>query len=107
MSKRLIPLILAFGLIDGLCFFLKRIIKKAGRNRSSRYQTDIYIRDKFADKYTFKQVFLEDQYNLNSLSPLPQCSMVAPILVLPPYTLHTVFQMQKLLSLSLAMRITE
>ena len=65
MSKRLIPLIRAFGLVDGLRFFLKRIIKKAGRYRSSRYQSDIYIRDKFADKYTFKQVFLEDQYNFN------------------------------------------
>jgi FkbM family methyltransferase len=63
MSKRLIPLIRAFGLSDGLQFFFKRIIKKAGCYRSSRYQSDIYIRDKFADKYTFKQVFLEDQYN--------------------------------------------
>jgi len=63
MSKRLIPLIRAFGLSDGLRFFFKRIIKKAGCYRSSRYQSDIYIRDKFADKYTFKQVFLEDQYN--------------------------------------------
>ncbi|MFN4913469.1 MAG: FkbM family methyltransferase [Bacteroidota bacterium] len=63
MSKRLIPLIRAFGLYDGLRFFFKRIIKKAGCYRSSRYQSDIYIRDKFADKYTFKQVFLEDQYN--------------------------------------------
>ncbi|MFN5145927.1 MAG: FkbM family methyltransferase, partial [Bacteroidota bacterium] len=53
----------AFGLSDGLRFFFKRIIKKAGCYRSSRYQSDIYIRDKFADKYTFKQVFLEDQYN--------------------------------------------
>jgi len=63
MSKRLIPLIRAFGLSDGLRFFFKRITKKAGCYRSSRYQSDIYIRDKFADKYTFKQVFLEDQYN--------------------------------------------
>lgn len=63
MSKRLIPLIRAFGLSDGLRFFFKRIIKKAGCYRSSRYQSDIYIRDKFADKYTFKQVFMEDQYN--------------------------------------------
>ncbi|MBU6261709.1 MAG: FkbM family methyltransferase [Bacteroidetes bacterium] len=65
MSKRLVPLIKAFGLIDGIIFFIRRIFKKDGWYASSRYNTRIYLRKKYADNYTFKQVFLEDQYNFN------------------------------------------
>jgi len=49
MSKRLVPLIKAFGLIDGIVFFIRRIFKKDGFYKSSRYNTNIYIRNKYAD----------------------------------------------------------
>lgn len=65
MSKRLVPLIKAFGFADGVIFFMRRIFKKDGCYRSSRYQTNIYLRKKYADKITFKQVFLEGQYNID------------------------------------------
>jgi FkbM family methyltransferase len=65
MSKRLIPLINTFGFTDGIIFFIRRIFKKDGCYRSSRYKTNIYLRNKYADKVTFKQVFLEGQYNFN------------------------------------------
>ncbi len=63
MSKRLLPLIKAFGYVDGIIFFIRRIFKKDGWYTSSRYNTRIYLRKKYADNYTFKQVFIEDQYN--------------------------------------------
>jgi len=65
MSKRLVPLIKAFGLLDGIVFFIRRIFKKDGFYKSSRYKSNIYIRNKYADKITFKQVFLEGQYNFD------------------------------------------
>jgi FkbM family methyltransferase len=65
MSKRLVPLINTFGLTDGIIFFIRRIFKKDGSYRSSRYKTIIYLRNKFADKITFKQVFIEGQYNFH------------------------------------------
>jgi FkbM family methyltransferase len=65
MSKRLVPLIKAFGLLDGIGFFIRRIFKKDGFYKSSRYKTNIYIRNRYADKITFKQVFLEGQYNFD------------------------------------------
>ena len=65
MSKRLVPLINAFGFTDGLIFFMRRIFKKDGCYRSSRYKASIYLRKKYADKVTFKQVFLEGQYNFH------------------------------------------
>lgn len=63
MSKRLVPLINTFGLTDGIIFFIRRIFKKDGSYRSSRYKTNIYLRNKYADKITFKQIFIEGQYN--------------------------------------------
>ena len=65
MSKRLVPLIKAFGFIDGIIFFIRRIFKKDGAYKSSRYHSNIYLRNKYADKCTFKQVFLEAQYNFH------------------------------------------
>jgi FkbM family methyltransferase len=65
MSKRLLPLIKAFGFVDGIIFFIRRIFKKDGWYHSSRYKTPIFLRKKYADNYTFKQVFLEDQYNFH------------------------------------------
>ncbi|MEY2760467.1 MAG: hypothetical protein RLZZ96_367 [Bacteroidota bacterium] len=65
MSKRLVPLINAFGLTDGIIFFIRRIFKKDGCYRSGRYKTNIYLRNKYADKITFKQVFIEGQYNFH------------------------------------------
>jgi FkbM family methyltransferase len=65
MSKRLVPLIKAFGFTDGIIFFIRRIFKKDGWYASSLYKTRIYLRKKYADNYTFKQVFLEDQYNFH------------------------------------------
>jgi FkbM family methyltransferase len=65
MSKRLVPLIKAFGFVDGIIFFVRRIFKKDGWYTSGRYNTRFYLRKKYADNYTFKQVFLEDQYNFH------------------------------------------
>jgi FkbM family methyltransferase len=65
MSKRLFPLIKAFGWKDGVLFFFRRIFKKDGRYYSSRYNTSIYLRNKMADKATFKQVFIQSQYKIN------------------------------------------
>ncbi|MFM1821120.1 MAG: hypothetical protein RLZZ402_1479 [Bacteroidota bacterium] len=65
MLKRLVPLINAFGFTDGFIFFIRRIFKKDGRYRSSRYKTSIYLRKKYADNFTFKQVFIEGQYNFH------------------------------------------
>jgi len=65
MSTRLLPLIKTFGLFDGIVFFIRRIFKKDGSYYSSRYHSNIHLRNKYADKITFKQVFLEAQYNFD------------------------------------------
>jgi FkbM family methyltransferase len=65
MSTRLLPLIKTFGLFDGVVFFIRRIFKKDGSYYSSRYHSKIHLRNKYADKITFKQVFLETQYNFD------------------------------------------
>lgn len=65
MSKRLIPLIKAFGLTDGIFYFFRRIFKKDGRYFSNRYNSSIYLRNTVADKATFKQVFIQAQYDIN------------------------------------------
>jgi FkbM family methyltransferase len=65
MSKRLLPLINTFGFTDGIIFFIRRIFKKDGCYKSSRYKTNIFVRKTYADKITFKQVFIEGQYNFS------------------------------------------
>lgn len=68
MASRFKPLIKAFGPVDGLKFYIHLLFKKYGSFTSSRYNTTFHLRSKTTDKYTFKQVFLDDQYNVD----LPQ-----------------------------------
>lgn len=65
MASRFKPLIKAFGLVDGIKFYVHLLFKKYGAFTSSKYQTTFYLRSKTTDKYTFKQVFLDDQYNVS------------------------------------------
>lgn len=65
MASRFKPLIRAFGLTDGIRFYIHLLFKKYGKFSSSRYGAVFYLRKNFSDKYTFKQVFLDDQYNIN------------------------------------------
>lgn len=64
MFKRFTPLIRAFGTADGMRFYLHLLFKKYGRFRSTRYGQVFQLRKNFSDKYTFTQVFLDDQYGL-------------------------------------------
>ncbi len=64
MFKRFNPLIRAFGVADGIRFYLHLLFKKYGRFPSSRYGQVFHLRKNFSDKYTFTQVFLDDQYGL-------------------------------------------
>ncbi|MBW0179122.1 FkbM family methyltransferase [Sediminibacterium sp.] len=65
MASRFKPLIKAFGLTDGLKFYIHLLFKKYGSFHSSLYGATFYLRKNFSDKYTFKQVFLDDQYNIS------------------------------------------
>lgn len=65
MLNRLLALINTFGVADGTYFFLRRIFKKDGYYYSKKYKSTIYLRKKFADNYTFKQVFVENQYDFD------------------------------------------
>lgn len=65
MASRFKPLIKAFGLADGLKFYIHLLFKKYGSFYSSQYKATFYLRKNFSDKYTFKQVFLDDQYNIS------------------------------------------
>ncbi len=64
MASRFKPLIRAFGLTDGIKFYIHLLFKKYGAFKSTRYQTTFHLRSQTTDKYTFKQVFLDDQYNV-------------------------------------------
>lgn len=64
MASRFKPLIRAFGLIDGLKFYTHFLFKKYGQFSSTRYNSTFHLRSKTTDKYTFKQVFLDDQYGI-------------------------------------------
>lgn len=62
MFRRLKPLIRAFGIADGVSFYCHLLFKKFGKFRSSRYGQAFHLRKNFSDKYTFTQVFLDQQY---------------------------------------------
>lgn len=64
MASRFKPLIKAFGLKDGLKFYIHLLFKKYGSFHSSLYNATFHLRKNFSDKYTFKQVFLDDQYDI-------------------------------------------
>ncbi|BDQ12536.1 MAG: FkbM family methyltransferase [Chitinophagaceae bacterium] len=65
MTYKLNLLIKAFGPVDGIKFYIHLLFKKYGSFTSSRYNTTFHLRSKTTDKYTFKQVFLDDQYNVD------------------------------------------
>lgn len=65
MASRFKPLIRAFGLKDGLKFYIHLLFKKYGTFYSSLYKARFHLRKNFSDKYTFTQVFLDDQYNIS------------------------------------------
>ncbi|MCK9402121.1 MAG: FkbM family methyltransferase [Chitinophagaceae bacterium] len=64
MASRFKPLIHAFGLADGIRFYIHLLFKKYGSFSSSLYKAVFHLRKNFSDKYTFTQVFLDDQYNV-------------------------------------------
>jgi len=65
MASRFKPLIKAFGPIDGIKFYIHLLFKKYGAFTTSRYNTTLYLQRKTKDKYTFKQVFLDNQYGVD------------------------------------------
>ena len=65
MPSRLVLLIKAFGLADGVKFYVHFLFKKYGAFKSAKYKSRFRLRKNFADKYTFTQVFLDDQYNID------------------------------------------
>ncbi|MDP1843158.1 MAG: FkbM family methyltransferase [Sediminibacterium sp.] len=64
MASRFKPLIKAFGLVDGIKFYTHLLFKKYGSFYSAKYQTTFHLRSKTTDKYTFTQVFLQNQYDI-------------------------------------------
>lgn len=64
MASRLKKLIRTFGLKDGLKFYAHIKARPSGTFYSSRYRRKIYLRPHTSDYYTFDQVFIEDQYDL-------------------------------------------
>ncbi len=62
MFRRFKPLIRAFGIKDGVFFYCHLLFKKFGKFPSSRYGQVFHLRKNFSDKYTFTQVFLDQQY---------------------------------------------
>jgi FkbM family methyltransferase len=65
MASRLKKMIKAFGLADGIKLYSQVKIKPSGWLKSSKYNTSFYLRPKTTDYYTFDQVFLRDQYNID------------------------------------------
>lgn len=65
MLHKLLAFIQNFGFLDGTRFFIKRIFKKDGHYHSKKFNCTIFLRKKFADNYTFKQVFVENQYGFD------------------------------------------
>lgn len=67
MGSRLKGLIREFGFADGWKFYLHSKVKPSGTFYSSRYKKEFYLRPHTSDFYTFKQVFVERQYDI----PIP------------------------------------
>jgi len=64
MASRFKPLIKAFGLSDGIKFYLQFKGKPYGDFYSKQYGAHFYLRNNFSDRYTFNQVFVDDQYRI-------------------------------------------
>lgn len=65
MASRFKPLIKAFGLGDGIKFYLQFKAVPHGSFYSSKYGASFFLRKNFSDRYTFNQVFVDDQYRLS------------------------------------------
>lgn len=64
MASRVKSLIKYFGLADGLKIYLRLKIKGHGRFYSSRLGAAFYLRPNTPDDYTFRQVFVDQQYDI-------------------------------------------
>ena len=64
MASRFSYLIKTFGLLDGIKIYCKFKFTSSGEFYSSRYKTALYLRPNTCDDYTFKQVFVEAQYDI-------------------------------------------
>jgi FkbM family methyltransferase len=64
MASRFKPLIKAFGSADGIKFYLQFKANPYGSFYSSRYGAHFHLRKNFSDRYTFNQVFVDDQYRI-------------------------------------------
>lgn len=67
MGSRLKGLIKEFGFADGWKFYVHSKVNPSGTFYSSRYKRAFYLRPHTSDFYTFKQVFVERQYQI----PIP------------------------------------
>ena len=65
MSSRFKKMTKAFGLIDAIKLYIKVKLKPYGVLRASKYKGPFYLRPKTTDYFTFDQVFLRNQYNIN------------------------------------------
>ncbi len=65
MASRFKPLIKAFGVSDGIKFYLQFKGKPYGDFYSKLYGAQFHLRNNFSDRYTFNQVFIDDQYRID------------------------------------------
>lgn len=64
MASRFKKMVKAFGFSDAIKLYLQVKIKPHGKLVASNYKAPFYLRPNTSDYYTFDQVFLRDQYNI-------------------------------------------
>lgn len=65
MSSRFKKMTKAFGFIDAIKLYIRVKLKPYGVLSASRYKGPFYLRPQTTDYFTFDQVFLRNQYNIN------------------------------------------
>ena len=64
MASRFKKMVKAFGFVDAIKLYVRVKIKPYGKLSSSKYKGSFNLRPNTSDYYTFDQVFLRDQYNI-------------------------------------------
>lgn len=64
MASRFKKMVRAFGLSDALKMYVRVKVKPYGQINASEYRDSFHLRPFTSDYYTFDQVFLRDQYNI-------------------------------------------
>ncbi len=64
MASRFKKMVKAFGLVDAIKLYCRVKIKPYGELSASKYKGHFHLRPNTSDYYTFDQVFLRDQYNI-------------------------------------------